>query len=1086
MPGETIAEAMGVSFLDLEIRPLYSGADDPLREFYVPLLSRAVSYDRLVGYYSSRELALAARGVAPFVARRGRMRLIVGAQFTAGDIHALTRGQPLEDALVSRLLADPLGEGVSIVEREYLRLLAWLVKQGQLEIKVGVPLNDQGRPLPATATRRYFHSKYGVLTDAMGERVAFLGSNNETAAGWQENHETFTAYRSWSPHVWAEYGSPIVERFAAHWLDRPDAGWTVVSLPQAVRDELIKLVPGGWQPRSEDPSQRKDLGDEATLPHPRPTAGPPRPAPQPDLAAARRELAALVAAPTVDGGTGVGLVTAGVEPLPHQLRIAHRAITSYPRGYLLADEVGLGKTIEAGLILRELLLSQKAQTALILVPASVLRQWQEELHEKLALDIPRYDQGRFWDRHGEPVPSEPGTNPWAAFPVVLASSHLARRRDRRHDLFEAGPWDIVFVDEAHHARRRGSRPDASPNALLSLLQEMKERRLWKALYLASATPMQMSPHEAWDLIALFGLPGSWGHSAAEFQRYYANLQEDPHKRDWIFLHKLLTDYFVKGDPATRRDTRLEQGIKSQLGYAKAGAVTKMHTRPLTQNTVRHWSAGQATAAGEWLSAHTPMRDRVFRTTRQSMRRYQELGILSADVVIPRREVSDRFIPMTAAEEGLYRRIDDYIRRHYNAYQVDQGNQALGFIMTVYRRRLTSSFHAIRASLQRRLDGLTRGASLKELLDEDDRLTTEEDTLFEVTNLDVRGELLGAELAELRSFIEDLDHRRGDDSKLKQLIKDLDETWSTYDSVVIFTQYTDTMDFLRNHLAAVYGRIATYSGRGGEVYDPASGVWQTISKAELKTRFREKEIRVLIGTDSMSEGLNLQTCGRLINYDVPWNLMRVEQRIGRVDRINASYQLVSISNYFYADTVEQRVYEGIKGDFGDFVHIVGDAQPVLAATEEAIRNAAMSELGHQQDEITRQVNALHDQVALATSTSVRLSDLEDHDPEEPPQLKPAITLEELHEILTRNPLTGPRLVPLENQPDAYLLSLTAVCPPTTFPIAEEEQLAVRPEKRRVSFDRSVVDRADIDIELLTFGSPALQSLLLSVEKENLKG
>ncbi|MEV8531344.1 SNF2-related protein [Streptomyces sp. NPDC051211] len=1081
MPGQTIAEAMGVSFLDLEIRPLYSGADDPLHEFYVPLLSRAVSYDRLVGYYSSRELALAARGVAPFVARHGRMRLIVGAQLTAGDIHALTRGQPLEDALVSRLLADPLGEGVSIVEREYLRLLAWLVKQGQLEIKVGVPLDDQGRPLPATSTRRYFHSKYGVLTDAMGERVAFLGSNNETAAGWQENHETFTAYRSWSPYVWAEYGKPIVERFADHWLDRPDAGWTVLSLPQAVRDELIKLVPGGWQPRSEDPGQRDD-GGQVTLPHPRAAADPPQP-PEPDLAAARAELASLAAAPTVDGGTGVGLVTAGVEPLPHQLRIAHRAITSYPRGYLLADEVGLGKTIEAGLILRELLLSQKARTALILVPASVLRQWQEELHEKLALDIPRYDQGRFWDRHGEPIPYEPGTNPWAAFPVVLASSHLARRRDRRRELFEAGPWDIVFVDEAHHARRRGSRPDASPNALLSLLQEMKERRLWQTLYLASATPMQMSPHEAWDLIALFGLPGAWGYSAAEFQRYYANLQNEADKRDWIFLHKLLADYFVKGDPATRRDARLEQRIKDQLGFAKAGAVTKMHTRPLTQNTVRHWSDGQTTAAGEWLSTHTPMRDRVFRTTRQTLHRYQELGILSADVVIPRRDVNDRFIPMTTAEEGLYQRIDDYIRRHYNAYQVDQSNQALGFIMTVYRRRLTSSFHAIRASLQRRLDALSRGAMLQALLDDDDRLTTEDDTLFEVANLDVRGELLGAELAELRSFIEDLDHRRGDDSKLKQLIKDLDETWSTYDSVVIFTQYTDTMDFLRDHLAAVYGRIATYSGRGGEVYDPASETWRTISKAELKTRFREKEVRVLIGTDSMSEGLNLQTCGRLINYDVPWNLMRVEQRIGRVDRINASYPVVSISNYFYADTVEQRVYEGIKGDFGDFVHIVGDAQPVLAATEEAIRSAAMSEPGHQQDEITRQVNALHDQVALATSSPVRLSDLEDLDPEEPPEVEPATSLEEMREILTRNPLTGPRLTPVEEQRGVYALSLDSACSVITFPIAEEEVPLLGPELRYVSFDRAVVEKADTEIELLTYGAPALQALLLSAANES---
>ncbi|MET8627500.1 helicase-related protein [Kitasatospora sp. NPDC004669] len=606
--------------------------------------------------------------------------------------------------------------------------------------------------------------------------------------------------------------------------------------------------------------------------------------------------------------------------------------------------------------------------------------------------------------------------------------------------------------------------------------------MWQALYLASATPMQMSPHEAWDLIELFGLPGGWGRSAADFQRYYTNLQEDPDKRDWLFLHKLLTDYFEKGDLATRRDVRLEQRIKDQLSFAKAGAIVKMHSRPLTSSMVRRWSLEQTAAAGEWLSAHTPMRDRVFRTTRQTMRRYQELGILKADVVIPQREVNDEFIPMTTPEKELYQRIDDYIRRHYNAYQGDQHSQALGFIMTVYRRRLTSSFHAIRTSLQRRLEVLSAGAALQDLLDEDDRLSTEDDALFEVVDLNVRGELLGAELAELRRFIDDLGYRRGEDSKLKQLIEDLNETWSSYDSVVIFTQYTDTMDFLREHLAAVYGRIATYSGRGGEVYAPASDTWQTISKAELKSRFRDKEIRVLIGTDSMSEGLNLQTCGRLINYDVPWNLMRVEQRIGRVDRINASYPVVSISNYFYADTVEQRVYEGIKGDFGDFIHIVGDAQPVLAATEEAIRSAAMSEPGHQQEEITRQVNAIHDQVTLATSASVRLSDLVEPDPESPPQLEPVITLEDIHEILTRNPLTGPRLTPVPGQLGVYSLELAGACSVMSFPVDGGEQPLLGTKRRNVTFDRSVADNADSDMELLTFGAPALRALLVEAMSE----
>ena len=105
------------------------------------------------------------------------------------------------------------------------------------------------------------------------------------------------------------------------------------------------------------------------------------------------------------------------------------------------------------------------------------------------------------------------------------------------------------------------------------------------------------------------------------------------------------------------------------------------------------------------------------------------------------------------------------------------------------------------------------------------------------------------------------------------------------------------------------RIACYSGRGGELFDPVTNTWQLISKAELKNLFRAGErVKILLGTDAMSEGLNLQTCGRLINYDMPWNFMRVEQRIGRLDRIGGK-PVVEVSNYFYSRTVEEQIYKG---------------------------------------------------------------------------------------------------------------------------------------------------------------------------------
>lgn len=297
-------------------------------------------------------------------------------------------GVPLDEVLARRLLVDPL-EGADIVAEHRLETLAWLVRESRLQLKIGVPVDSLGRPLRRDQTDRYFHSKYGIFTDEEGNRVAFTGSNNESASGLEANHETFAVFPRWMQEVRTWNGRTIAERFENHWNDRPDGGWKVLTLTDAVRDRLVEMVKARpKRPRAEDIEEAKPdrrAGQEAML------------------------LAFVAAAPNLAGGTGVGFATAGVEPWPHQIVIARKAVATFPRSYLLADEVGLGKTIEAGLILRELLVSEKARTALLLVPASALWQWQEELDEKFALRIPRLEGGKFWTRDDEEVPLSGGS-----------------------------------------------------------------------------------------------------------------------------------------------------------------------------------------------------------------------------------------------------------------------------------------------------------------------------------------------------------------------------------------------------------------------------------------------------------------------------------------------------------------------------------------------------------------------------------------------------------------------------------------------------------------------------------------------------
>jgi superfamily II DNA or RNA helicase len=1053
-------------FQQVSLSVAYSTGEQPLTRFYIPLLARAKEYKRLVGYFNAQVLARAAAGFAPFVARRAHMQLVVGAQLSEEDVDAVLRGEPLDKIVAERLALEPFTEGVTIVQREHLRLFAWMLREELLELRVGVPVDSVGKPLRPEQARRYFHSKYGLFTDDLGRQVAFSGSDNETVAGWTGNHETFQVYWSWNVSVWSLYGADITKRLEQHWDGTPDAGWAVLTAPLALRQRLINIVPAGWHPPERDADPRlRDLdvpdhplgGGKVVLPVGKddevlmddPDIEPKA------VAADRTRLLEVLNAPL--SRTMVGVASAGALPLPHQQLIAVRAVETYPRGYLLADEVGLGKTIEAGLIVRELLLSGRAQTALLLVPASVLSQWQEELHEKLSLDVPRYEGKAFLDRHNRELPVDPAANPWNAFPVMLASSHLARRNERRTQLLAAAPWDVVLVDEAHHARRRGTKANGVPSNLLGLLQTMRDLGAWKALYLATATPMQMAPHEAWDLIELLGLPGEWAESAEKFVRYFAELRRPLDERDWRILAHMLRDQIDAPDALP--DEALRTRVVDQLGPVLSRGVLKLHQPPTpTRHRVQGWKVKQGELADDWLRAHTPMRDRVFRHTRGTMRQYQAQGLLPTDLVIPRRTIRDEFIELSDPERALYERIDAYISRYYNAYMASTGNQALGFIMTVYRRRLTSSFRAVSLSLQRRRAALAAGKamSLADLLDEDDTTVTEDDSGGEPPALDnpISADLLTAEIAELDSFIADIDALGGQDTKADQLYADLNDALASgYDSYVIFTQYTDTMDYLRERLAGPYARVACYSGRGGEQWNPGTSTWKKITKNELKQKFRDGDIRVLLGTDSISEGVNLQTCGRLFNYDMPWNLMRVEQRIGRVDRIGATYELVTVSNYFYADTVEQSIYTSIKEDFGDFTEIVGDAQPVLAATEQAIKAAAMA---GDHSQVQAAIQQIRDKVKVATSGEVRLSDAEEQTISIP-ELHPTATLYDLAEATRGNQALRDWLVPDPVDPGVWELRL-----PDTEP-------------RLIAFDRPTVDESTRDVALFTWGTEEAHDL-----------
>jgi SNF2 family DNA or RNA helicase len=1017
----------------------YGPADDPLNNFYIPALSASVRYDRSAGFFSSSALAVAAAGVARLIQNDGRMRLLVGAQLDADDVDAISKGYDLRERVTERLLlhfADPQ----DALLRRRLEVLAWMVAEGTLEIKVVLPRDERGLPIPASQSQDYYHPKFGIFTDAEGNRIAFSGSVNESETAWRKNYETFSVYFSWNETQ--AYLAHVANNFDRLWRgEEPD--WIALDIPQAVREQLLKYRPGQAPARDPlEPQPERKVIEATEVLACEPTQR-------------ERILFQFVRdAPYLSRASAIAAATSAISPWPHQTRVADAVMERYPDRAMLSDEVGLGKTIEAGLVIRQLILSGRAKRCLILAPKSVLKQWQEELYEKFVLNIPRYDAGSVWDAFGQ---EQDGlvNNLWDDFDLLLVGSQLAKRADRRKEILAAKPWDLIVVDEAHHARRRDFKERIyRPNRLLSLLNELNAQNKAASMLLLTATPMQVHPLEVWDLLTVLGMGGRWGADEDNFLAFFAELRKPFKDIDWSLVYTLVKDYL---DTGGQIDPTFKTHVSAEVGPVKWAILEDLLKYPDHSNQLLAQLGTRAQPyVKELAHHHTPLNRYIFRNTRSLLREYQKRGILHENV--PYRKPELKRVPMRDDEQVLYTRIEDYISHFYQKYENER--RGLGFVMTVYRRRLTSSFYAVRKSLERRRDWL-RGVIPSDAVYDNDDIEQEEleQDVSEEGVVDPNGrERFKAELAYVDDFLHELRSLSAADSKLEWLKAELQQTFKQRPTVLVFTQYTDTMDYLRDQLIDVYGsQVACYSGRGGEVWNGI--IWVVTTKEAVKNAFAKGEVSVLLCTESASEGLNLQTCGVLINYDMPWNPMRVEQRIGRIDRIGQKYDTVWVSNYFYRDTIEDLIYQRLADRIDWFEVVVGDLQPILAEVGEVTRRLAMLPASEREAQLEREIAELRKRLQNKEVESLNLDQYVNVDDYQPGPASP-VTLIDLQQLLVSSQATGYLFKPHPDIPDAYLLTWGG----TTWP---------------VTFSRTCFDQYTSTVQFLSYGNSLLADLLGSV-------
>ena len=545
---------------------------------------------------------------------------------------------------------------------------------------------------------------------------------------------------------------------------------------------------------------------------------------------------------TARGGAGASglapaLARSSVDLNPHQIEAAAFALAALPTGgAVLADEVGLGKTVEAGLVLAQLAADGKGR-AIILVPASLRAQWREELSSKFGLEATLVDGDsvRAAERAGL------RTNPFDTGGIVICSHPFGAMRAGE---VEKVPWDVAVIDEAHRLRNAYRRDHRTGQALRRAL-----RRCPKLLL--TATPLQN------DLMELLGLAA--------------------------FIDDSLL--------GTEESFRL-QYASGELDEDRA-ADLKARLAPV-----------------------------VVRTLRRQVKEYVKFTA--------RRSMVEDFAP-SAEEQSLYDRVSDYLRRE-DSHAIPLARRAL-FVL-VYRKILASSSFALAGTLEKLADSLDEKlagvecAAQGDLLLDLDGFSEEAEELFDDgaprSRAGAAARSMKAELSELRACAK-LARSIKTNAKADALVRGLDRAFTVAkacgwpEKAVVFTEFRRTQDHLAKLLASKGYSVTCLSG-------DVSGAEK---RQGLVEEFRNRT-QILLMTEAGAEGLNLQFCNLVVNYDLPWNPQRVEQRIGRCHRYGQQRDVLVLNFLNRQNAADARLYELLAQKLALFDGVFGSSDEILGA------------------------------------------------------------------------------------------------------------------------------------------------------------
>ena len=547
-------------------------------------------------------------------------------------------------------------------------------------------------------------------------------------------------------------------------------------------------------------------------------------------------------------------------------------------GILIADEVGLGKTIEAGLIWTELRSRFDARRLMVLCPAMLVEKWRSELLVRFGIDAEVADatqaQQRFTEfRNGQRfdytlVCSMQGLRPRRGWdsdsPKSNASSNFSRYLN---DSAEQEPLlDLLIIDEAHYMRN----PETMTSKLGHLLRSISAH-----VVLLSATPVHLRSRDLYQLLnlvdeATFNQPGVFDfildanrpllQAREAILRNQTNMSELLELLEQAQQHPLLS--------TNRQLAKLVEILPTKTDLSDYGFRSQLANRLEKINLL----------------------DRIVNRTRK--REVEEWRVM-------REVVAEEIVP-TEVEQVFYEKITTLVREYCEERETHEG-----FLLVTPQRQMSSSMPAALREWRNK-----RSVHIEEIYEDRG-----------IDDVEIQGSFgpLVSELVRHAYEFADFDMLWVNDSKYKRLRLMVKRylTESPNEKIVLFAYFRPTLAYLAERLRKDGISCITLTGQDGT------------EKQAIIDRFRDsREVAVLLSSEVASEGVDLQFSRVVINYDLPWNPMKVEQRIGRIDRLGQQSPKITVWNLFYAETIDSRIYNRLYKRLGIFEHALGGLEPIL--------------------------------------------------------------------------------------------------------------------------------------------------------------